>query len=702
MKRVLAASMLLCGLILLGGAIRPDREPGIADSGGGIGMRGGASGWDTVTVIFHTQALVDAAVDTFAYPASSTAADQARIHNLNDIVLGRAEASWRDDGADAAQTVRLGTGFACPTFAWTNIKENDTDGYYPAQYQYIRSDVRQVINGTAYLQQQIGADGGNRTIPMFYIPFENHIPAGSTIVSATANFDNFNAMYYAHPDTIIATLLTNAQDNDWYTVKGGTGVTNSPNFAKASWLYQNDTNAVSGTAWGGSQANAWTPTLADRNYYWNMGSYSDWSGSVVAPGGFIAAGVGINVDITNCVQASVTGVTNNGIMALWQIAGTVTSEPLLYGWDNYSTAIGRNPYVVVKYITKRYQKPFGTADWALVFQSDDWRATANKAWADTMYARGGKFTLFGFRQYSSLPGIGTEGVNDATRCLSLSELFAVYDKGNELGSHSKFHTPAKGYHDRIVASGTGIASAAYDSMVVDYGPNWMYAVADSAGRDLRDSPRYAKSFGAPVSFLEAYAQRVLVDHGYSAWRTLATYATYDREKYYSMPAPGYRASADSAVTGGTSQAERHVRNIREQYPWEGSHSTIVGIPDSNSTSLTHLPKVAHNIRRLIEQRRGNDTRVVHFFAHDLKSGGSGNYPTEGVNADEIGRICYVTNLLGGRYMTVAELGNWFAASSTFIDHPFNAARPDTFRMYEADGVWAKPDGVDNRWIRGVR
>ena len=108
------------------------------------------------------------------------------------------------------------------------------------------------------------------------------------------------------------------------------------------------------------------------------------------------------------------------------------------------------------------------------------------------------------------------------------------------------------------------------------------------------------------------------------------------------------------------------------------------------------------MKRQAFQVRGNGTGVVNFFMHDLKSGGSGYYLTEGVNADELDAICDVTDLFGGRYMTMAELGDWYAASSTFIDHPFNASRPDTFQMFATDRVWAKPNGIDNRWIRGVR
>jgi fibronectin type 3 domain-containing protein len=687
---------------------------------GGYSAGGGSAGWDTLMVIFHPGARVDSTAATgkwlFPVPTAYTGADTVknprqnhRIWRLNDKILGRGNypggGSWRADNGDTASVLRLGTGKAVPTFAWSNIKQADTNGYYPAQFVVNHMERRQIISSVGYLRQKISAVGDSSIIPMFYIPFEDHIPANSTIVSAMVNYCSPNAAYQGVGDTIISVLMTNEGDDEWYKTKGGTGMTNSPNYAHASWLRQTDDN---GDTWDGDENNAWSPGLTARGYYWSMGNTSDWSGSIMAATSYYYAEQAIPVDITDCVQSAVVGETNNGIMHIQKSTSTNNRDNTLYGWDAYSTAAKHEPYVAVKYITKRYQKPFGSSDWAFVFQTDDWRAIANKAYADTVAAYGGKYTLFGAKTH-----LGVVGVNDQTRGLSLAELFAVYDKGHEIGSHSKFHDGSKAIMNRIRAAGTGIGSAAYDSSVVNMGPNWMYAVADSAralgiiDRDLRTAPDYAKSFGAPVSFLTAYSQRALKDLGYDAWRTLSTFSSFDREKYYTTPptaaqmSPGYIQHADSSMTGAVTQYGRHVRNMKEYVPHDWT-LRIVGPPDSNSTSPLHLPKVAHNMRRLIEQRRGNDTRVVNFFIHDLKSGGSGFYAGEGLNADELGRICYVVNQNNGRYMTFAEMGRWFQDGATAIDYPFDNSRPDTFLVDASDRVWFKPDGVDNRWIRGIR
>jgi fibronectin type 3 domain-containing protein len=664
---------------------------------GAYSAGGGSAGWDTATVIFSPETLVDAAVDTFGLPTSGQiAADVARVVYLNDVLLGR-----RGQGKPAS-FIKLGAG-GVTSFAYANISNYsptpaDTIGYINASGDRImlQSATSFISAGIRFLD--LSFPQILRKSELVYIPFEDYIPANATIVSASVNVSSASApMLLTYTDSIIAQPLHPAWDK-WMLVKD---VGSADNLAHAAWSSQESTGPAG--AWGGTTRYPWVPDLDYLPRLWDVSQVSDWTG-VTGPD--VPEKSNLPIYITNTVQSFINGAPNTGFMMNLADYGAFTMSIQHFRWDPSTTATRRMPAVIVKYITKRYQKPFGTSDWAFVFQTDDLGAIANNVYADTMEARGGKFTMFGFKQYNTLPGLGVDGVNDQTRRLSLAELFDIYNRGNEYGSHSKFHSPSKGYHNRIVASGQGIASAAYDSMVVDFGPNWMYAIADSAralgiiNEDMRDSPRFAKSFGAPVSFLEAYAQRVLVDHGYKAWRTLGSTGTYDREKYYSLPAAGYRASADSAAVH-PAHAARHVRNIREQFP-DGTHQLLVGQPDSNSTSLTHLPKVVNNMKRKVFQVRGNDTRIIYTFTHDLKSGGSGFYTGEGVNADELGRMCYVTNLLNGRYMTAAEIGEWQAAGSTFIDHPFNSSRPDTFRMYADDRVWVKPNGIDNRWIRGVR
>ena len=187
MKKWAIALALMASMALLVGANRPPVGVGngigvtaqVGRSASGIGV-GADSGWDTVTVVLAMSA-------SMTYPASAT-------HN-DSLYTQR----FLADVAAADTVIELGTGKDVPSFAWTTLKENDTDGYYSAQFTYLTSDVRQTIvvdSADHYvLQQTIGNDAGTRQAMMFYVPFEDVLPTKSTLVSAETYFSNFTDMY---------------------------------------------------------------------------------------------------------------------------------------------------------------------------------------------------------------------------------------------------------------------------------------------------------------------------------------------------------------------------------------------------------------------------------------------------------------------------------------------------------------------------
>ena len=706
---ILAATLLACSVAV---AQYVGYDTGYTGQSRGASYQAGGApaGWDTVVVIFSPAAMVaSAAIDTFAYPASADTADVNRIRRLNNIRLGRYIHSWRGDPADidpthaeavkdTAAVIRLGTGtggrFACPTFAYGVISKADSNGTKvadgPGVLSKLYSDGGSTIDGVFALGMYFDRPG--RFAELVYIPWQNHIPAGSTIVSATGNFSPYTETSFIYSDSLLAVQMSNASDNKWYLTKG---LTNFPDYAHVSYSHQEDTN---GATWTGTERYAWSPALETRKN-WDFGYISDWSGSGVVT---FKAKQGIDYKLTNCVQSVVNGGVNNGYALIYEDGGPTTIYP--HGWDDYgTTATGRTPYVVVKYITKRYQKPFGSAEWAFVFQSDDGIAKAASAWVDTLARYGGKMTM-----YVAEIQLNKTGSTAVTRGSTGEELAAYHDAGHEIGSHSKWHIGSLNYNNRItkgLTTGTGIGSTAYDSLLVDTSPEWMYTLADSIGRfDLRTSPMWGKSYGAPSSQLGPYAQRALIDHPYVSIRALAWGQTYDREKYYSIPLPSSTNRADSTMAGAPYQYGRHVRNMSIYAPWD-LFRLVAGRDTSVTTRFpTHLDSVTTHFKRSIFTKIGNDTRVFCAFSHDLKNDGAGTYASGGGNlqGDELGAMCRVIRQWGGRYMTARELAEWYLNNATVIDHPFNAARSDTFDVFEADRVWGKPHGVDNRWIRGVK
>lgn len=671
-------------------------------NGGGV-----AAGWDTVTVIFHTQARATGGL--FPVPTNPTAiaTDTTRIGDLNRRLLGRGAYSIRggaDDvgaasRADSARTVRLGTGFACPTFAWTTLDQGDQDGFYGSQFWYMKDSMRQRVkaDSTVVLRQKIGNTSGSRQAMLFYIPFENHIPAGSTVVSASVNFASYNALTFSYLDTMISVLMDKSTDDEWYKVKGGTGLNAaSANYAKASWLYQNDTNA-SGTVWGGSQANAWTPTLADRKYYWGMGDYSDWSSTEKgqAATDTLARRSNVACDITDCVQQAVAGHTNNGIMMLLNRTSTVETQRLPFGWDNYSSAINRTPYVVVKYITKRYQPPFGTSDLAFVFTTDDYIESANSAFTDTFNAHGGVYTMFGARKHVDHSGGKQSGMDS---------LLTWLGQGFEIGTHSRQHRDPAGltYWEQS-RPGKVWDQTARGQVWFDAEPLWLHALADSAtGDSLKSHPQFGKSMALPNNTISMGVQRVLSDLGYLSVRGNSA-STYDRSKYYTLLtwAPAY----GDTLLQIPQQSQRRPRNVM-MLPYAMTANYFVGPP---SRAACDADSVRHNMRRALYQWRGQGRCDFTMLTHDVKATNpaySGFGYADGIDPVELGAMLDVVDEIGARYMTASDLGRWRRVTAQAIDTPagfYNApVSDDSAKYFATDETWYKPNGIDNRWIPSIR
>jgi hypothetical protein len=514
---------------------------------------------------------------------------------------------------------------------------------------------------------------------LFYIPFESHIPANATIVSANVNISCAMDIYFGAVDSLFAVLMDRASDNDWYTQKG---ITNYPDFAETSWLHQNSSK------WGGTRANPWVPAMNQRTMYWDVGEVSDWTGGHARANPSLGWQSGFNISIANCVQAAVNGTTNNGIMLnVSEYSTTATTIFGHYRWDDYSTAINRTPAVVVTYITKRYVKPFDTGEFAFMFQSDDAVEAPNNAWADTLEAHGGRMTMF-------IAGGQAKGGDNYT----WTELLAQHDAGHEIGSHGFRHTKAPAIY--AFAADTTTHAAGWDSLKQFVSKSWMYAKSDSLNRRLYTSPLWNKTFGAPIGPLSPMSQFALDRAGWNAYRTLATGPIYTPEFYsVTQVAP---ANNDSLISFAPSQYARHVRNMSGVVPAMDA-PIIFGYGDSISTSPTHLPKVKRNAHRAIWTVKGNNSRAIMSFAHDIKSGSGGSYPGTGVNGDDLGAFCTVADSLGVRYMTTGEYVTWTKGYAAPVNYPYGAAKPAMYAQYQNDEhrVWMKPYGVDNRWIRNV-
>lgn len=723
MRKLAAAAVIMLGLAAMIGAGRGGSYQGgsYAKAGATYAAGGVASDWDTVTLIMSADALVDAATDTFGLPATPDDRDRVRVRNQNDWLLGREERSWNSGSRDAAIYKRLGTGYDVPSFAFCEIDSaaaQSTDAKYISGTDNILSSPRRIVaKGVAALNLNAAfvepLDSGTRNLgkshfELVYIPFETLIPSNSTIVHASINFSLSSDLYsLATADTMIATLMDNTNDNKWYLAKG---YGSNPNWAKTTWRRQRD------VTWGGTtNAYPWIPDLNNRAKLWDWGSVCDWTGTTKTAGKD-TTNQNVAWEITNCVQAAVSGRTNNGIMLAYRQAASATPGVLIHrDWDRvHANTTGRHPYVVVKYITKRYRKPFGSAEWAFVFGSDDAKYLSNASWDSVFALHGGHYTIFASERL----------LNQATYCTD-AQLMALYARGNEIGNHSSRHVPASGtgggllhYHKTSLNGGgnlaAGAATTGWDSLMIDCSPAWMYAMAAAQGYgDLTGDIRFAKSHALPNGGWSPEIFEALYRSGYTAIRGTGAASTYDRYRYYeggpSAPAaPIGKARADTIWTDGPiTGSARWPRNlslmaISASASLESGQS-LFGPKSTPFSSASDIAKLKNNIKRAVFQCIGQNRRAVITFTHAIKNtpAAPAGY-NDGVNANELDAALTMVDSLGGRYMGFAEYKTLIKAGATMIDTPAFATAPDTFAATAADRIWGKPNGIDNRWIPSVK
>jgi len=707
MRKLAAVAVFILGAAAIMGAGRGGTYQGgsYATSGASYQAGGAPAGWDTVVTLFSPEARVTTAIDLDNYPenpsgidtfAISTStpvtADTTRIVDLNSRLLGRdgTKYSFRDGPSDSAKCYKLGasgiTSFAYGNIANYGVSAADTTGYRSAAADRIQlyCMTSNLYDGGRYLDMNYPVT--KRFSELVYIPFQDYIPANSHIVSADINVSIVAGAPVSTSDTLIVSLMDKAGWDKWWLVKD---VSTWDYYAHASWNLQQSQGPAD--AWGGTDAYPWVPDLDYCPKHWDVGAIADWTGNTTAS---IAAKAQFAIAATRCVQAIVNGSVNNGLMLNLQDLNIGDSSFLHYTWDTGTNQAKRMPYVVVKYITKRYSPPLGTSEWAFVASTDDGKWEVNDAATDTFLAHGGKYTVFIARQQ-----LISEG---STTVSTPEQIVGFHTRGMEVGSHSLKHIPPMGlsdYHDAGRFDGMVMYnSAAWDSLVEDADPAWMYAMADTIVGDLRASPSFGKSIALPNGGWSPEVTKACVEAGYKAIRTTSSGKTVDREKVYELSTHGAARGDTANIDGPYRWARLRPQNVRLVGP-NMEIVTTVGRADNAQITEAELDSVRQNMRRYIYSTLARGSNVASIFWHDVKSS---TLYSQGIEGPELGAMLDVVDEFGGRYMGMAEYGDWVMAGGTPIDTPPTFAQADSMKYEAADRVWFKPDGVDNRWIRGVR
>lgn len=569
-------------------------------------------------------------------------------------------------------------------FAYGHLSMFDDEGYYNQDFGRYKVPKRLTTNPIVSLDIRLNEPDENlvaedRCIPLFRIPFGDYIPDNSTIVSATVYPWFHGTAYYAKGDTAMAVLMTNPNDNKWYTSKG---ITNDyPNYAHVSWNNQ-ISSRNSDPNWAAGNSEPWNPTLVNREYYWDMGDYWDWTGGTATGS---TSDVAQPISILNCVQAVVNGAVNNGIALLGGDRNVVNQDWDIYVWDERSQNVNKSAFVVVKYITKSYQLPFGgNSVWAFVATTDDGREIPNTAYVGVAADHGGKITICVVKNYIDGGGV-VAGLDSLTYWHDVN--------GMEIATHSVVHSPPFGLLAEQASDSTQVE---YANMRAEITPEWLYDMADTFdGNERRDSPYWAKSMAMPNNRWGPEVLRLLADMRYVQARVGSaagpvSHGDYDAG-FFAIDQGINFSRVDSLFSGASHPDQRKPRNMMG-LPVTMTVIPIVGSKDN--TTITEA-QVKHNMKRAIAHIIGDGRGVLSLFWHDFKSGG---FP-EGVDEDEFDWMADVVDEMNGRWMRLSEYGRWIQTYATPIDRP---AALDTFNFLEADNVWFKADGVDQTWIRGVK
>jgi len=358
--------------------------------------------------------------------------------------------------------------------------------------------------------------------------------------------------------------------------------------------------------------------------------------------------------------------------------------PLIFGWDPFSNAAGRQPWVKVKYLTKRYVSPYpGGADFAAIFSTDDF-ITTNTALLDTVNGRNGKITFYGAEDHL--------GANADQADIDVVAQWRV--DGAEIGTHSRIHDNPNGL--TVWQQVGGVTEESLGFLAWDASPQWLYDKADSLdGNSRLADPLWGKSMALPNNIYSAEVMNAIVDAGYLTMRSQSMGA-FTRDFYYATPLWA-AARGDSIMSGAPPEYGRRPRNMIGLPPTMTAAS-VVG--DTSSTPT--MDQVSHNMRRLVSQIRGQDRGELVLFWHTTKKRPGPDWYEDGVDFDEAGAMFGVVNEYGGAFMTASELGRHRRNFGTAVATPAGYAADDSLAFTVEDQVWYVPDGQDGRFIRGVK
>lgn len=527
----------------------------------------------------------------------------------------------------------------------------------------------------------------NRSVTMFWIPFEDLLPVGVQIDSAILCIKPNSLFIPNSNDSLYVVLDTLSNDRYWHeyvlTHKNGHSWADTNYSGVASFKYQvqgfgaegADSTFLKDRFYPRPSSHPWVPNLYNRTRTIDWGPKSVGKASI----GTVDSTSSVVIDITRSVQRIMSGEPNHG---LWlQYRSVIAAGTNVMGFFHFN-AVGTSnalipyrPFIYVKYRDKSYSSPWPNgAEVAVSFNCEDtYDSTIVKYLA--ALPSGVKMTI---------------AVVDSERAIGdpfpqFADYVAYRNAGHEIASHSRLHRVATG----------GLRS--YDTTTLlgnqrlwyDMDPTWLYtgmgAVSGSAATWAAD-PLVGKMLVLPGN-----------QYNLSVIRMAA------QMDYYSCRGGGLGSGGATPTVADSIMIFGYGINR----PQNAMLTSIFVAIDSIAGPPTGHKKTEAEVRRKVqglferaasisryayEGVSGSGHRYAHmaFYAHGERSEAIAT--TDLIDPDQLGWMMDEFQKCGAWIAPLGEVRKRirFGGFGYAVDHPdfgTNAAWEDTFKA--ATNVWRK-------------
>jgi len=566
----------------------------------------------------------------------------------------------------------------------------------------------------------------NQAMTLTYVPFEQYIPANSTILSAKLCVIAKNSWYMGARDSLIVTSLCDDSIQDWWTSKG---VGANPNQAHASWNHPvqglddcTDISLLQSRGYPECSSGTWQWNNLDF-HLWDLGrsQLSRFRGDECDGNGYCDEDCGwaafqnghdIEIEMRRLVQAIVNGEENRGQVLLNLDEGT---SPLSYYYHWDTSGEGGNlggaptdyaPFWVITYTDTPYSSYLpDNHEGAMVFTTDDGIRNANLAYVQA-YDDAGLPPLFGLY-------LAEVHVADNENRFTFADLADLRCQGVEIGSHSRWHAgdpdqPRDGltvydpndygivseYWRGMPASELSLNATGWDSLLVDTDPIWLYEGLEQAtGHSYVDDPYVGKGLAFPCQQFDMPVIRALLYHDYKYFRcgiANTFYSNSEEQAYlrrFTLPwMEKMYSPADS---------------VRVYCPTNNEPFNAMGLPLTLEL-VTLEERVNHDessvkewARHRMEVLMAQDLAggILSIYSHDMPDGGTGWYIA---NLDPQWLTWILEEYLSMENVWICrprDLNDWIRNTTVPLNTPSEWLVNDSWRWTAEDQVLVAGGGV---------